>query len=267
MTTKATTTKVERAARLRWVPLDQIKVNPLAQRELQPSRVDHLAANMSLEDLGYPTVNHRDGHYWVIDGQHRIEALRQFGFTDEAIQCQTYEGLTSEEEAEKFLLLNNYLAVRSIPKYKAAVHAGRPVESDIDRVVRSVGLVVSGDDVPGAIQAVGTLGRVYHRAGPGGLARTLSIIRDAYGDAGLQGVVIDGVGHVCARYNGELETEKAVDRLAKASGGVGGLLNQAEVLRRQTGNQKGLCVAAAVVDTINRGRGGKKLPSWWKAAS
>lgn len=264
MTTK-TNSKVERAARLRWVPLDQIKVNPLAQRDLQPSRVDHLAANMSLEDLGYPTVNRRDGHYWVIDGQHRIEALRQFGFTDETIQCQTYDGLTSEEEAEKFLLLNSYLAVRSIPKFKAAVHAGRPVESDIDRVVRSVGLVVSGDEVPGAIHAVGTLGRVYHRSGPGGLARTLVIIRDAYGDAGLQGVVIDGIGHVCARYNGDLDPVSAVEKLSKANGGVGGLLNKAEQLRRQTGNQKGLCVAAAAVDTINTGRGGKKLPGWWKS--
>ena len=24
------------------------------------------------------------------------------------------------------------------------------------------------------------------------------------------------------------------------------------------------CVAAAAVDVINRGKGGKKLPSWWK---
>lgn len=264
MTTK-TTTKIERVARLRWIPLDQIKVNPLAQRDLQQARVDHLEANLCLEDLGYPTVNHRDGHYWVIDGQHRIEALRQFGFTNEPIQCQTYEGLTSEEEAEKFLLLNNSLAVRSIPKFKAAVHAGRFVESDIDRIVRSTRLVVSADDVPGGIQAVGTLERVYHRAGPGGLARTLVIVRDAYGDAGLQGVVIDGIGHVCARYNGDIDPKVVTEKLSKAHGGVGGLLNKAETIRRMTGNPKGQCVAAAAVETINVGRGGKKIPGWWKS--
>lgn len=264
MTTKATTGKVERAARLQWIPLDQMKINLLAQRELNQARVDHLAASFDLEQIGVPTVSHRDGSYWIIDGQHRMEALRACGFHDEKVQCWVYEGLTSEREAELFLKLNNTLAVAAIPKYRAAVHAGRPVESDIDRIVRSVGLVVSKDKIPGAIGAVGTLNRVYGR-GPGVLARALRIARDAYGDGGLEAAVIDGLGHLCARYNGELNEAEAVEKLSKAHGGVNGLLNKAEVLRRSTGNQKGQCVAAAAVDTINSGRGGKKLPSWWKA--
>lgn len=54
-------------------------------------------------------------------------------------------------------------------------------------------------------------------------------------------------------------------KLAKAHGGVAGLTNKAEVLRRSTGNQKAHCVAAAAVEIINAGRGGHKLPAWWKA--
>ena len=38
-------------------------------------------------------------------------------------------------------------------------------------------------------------------------------------------------------------------------------------VRRQTGNQRGQCVAAAAVDIINAGRGGVKLPSWWSVAA
>lgn len=266
MTTKSTTGKVERAARLKWIPLNQMKVNPLAQRDLNQARVDHLAASFDLEQIGVPTVSHRDGSYWIIDGQHRMEALRACGFHDEGVQCWVYEGLTSEGEAELFLKLNNTLPVPAFQKFKKAVHAGRPVESDIDRIVRSVGLVVSNDKVPGAITAVSTLGRVYSR-GPGVLARSLRIIRDAYGDGALEAPVIDGIGHLCARYNGELNEAEAIEKLSKAHGGVNGLLNKAEVLRRSTGNQKGQCVAAAAVETINAGRGGKKLPSWWKATA
>lgn len=266
MTTNATTGKVERTARLRWVPLDQIKVNPLAQRDLNQARVDHLAANMDLEQIGTVTVNHRDGSWWVIDGQHRVEMLRACDFHDEKIQCWAYEGLTSEQEAQVFLKLNNTLTPTALAKYKTAVHAGRPVESDIDRIVRSAGLVVSGDKVPGAIKAVAALRKVYGR-GPGVLARSLHIINEAYGDAGLEGPVIDGIGHLCARYNGDLNEVEAIDKLSKARGGVGVLLQKAEVIRRQTGNQKPHCIAAAAVETINAGRGGKKLPSWWKAAS
>jgi len=263
-TPKATTGKVERAARLKWIPLNQMKVNPLAQRDLNQARVDHLAASFDLEQIGVPTVSSREGSYWIIDGQHRMEALRSCGFHDETVQCWVYEGLTSEMEAELFLKLNNTLPVTAMPKFKTAVHAGRPVESDIDRIVRSVNLVVSKDKVPGAVGAVGTLGRVYAR-GPGVLARSLRIIRDAYGDGGLEAPVIDGIGHLCARYNGELNEAEAIEKLSKAHGGVNGLLNKAEVLRRSTGNQKGQCVAAAAVEVINKGRGGKKLPSWWKA--
>lgn len=266
--TKATAPgKVERTARLRWVPLDKMRINPSAQREIRQARVDHLVANLDLELLGAPIVNERGGMYYVIDGQHRVEALRQFGFTDEKIQCWTYLDLTEMEEADRFLKSNDVLAVDALSKFRAAITAGLPVECDIDRVVRSLGLVVSRDDIPGAIQAVGTLRRVYGRSGPGVLARTLAIIRDAYGDPGLSASVIDGIGLLVQRYADDLDADKAIKQLAAVSGGVNGLLGQAENLRRKTGNAKGHCVAAAAVNIINRGRGGKKLPDWWKGES
>lgn len=256
--------RVERSARLRWVPIAKMKVNPLAQRDLNQARVDHLAANFDLEQLGTPTVSEREGHFFIIDGQHRIEALRQMGWGDQQIQCWTYTGLTGEEEAERFLKLNDVLAVEAMARFRAGVHAGREVECDIDRVVRSQGLCVSKDSLPGAIRAVGTLRRVYSRTDGATLGRTLRIIRDAYGDAGLEAPVIDGIGYLCGRYNGELDEALAVKKLGGANGGVNGLLGAAEKLRRSTGNPKGQCVAAAAVEFINTGRGGKKLPSWWK---
>lgn len=263
--TDPTPKKAQRAARLRWVPINQMKVNPLAQREINPARVDRLAVDFDLEQMGTPTVSMRGGAYFVIDGQHRVEALRQIGFGDESVQCWTYEGLTEQDEAEMFLKLNDYLAIPAIPKFRAAITAQRPAESDIDRIVRSLGLVVSADRVPGAIRAVGTLGRVYSRSGAKVLSRTLRLTRDAYGDTGMEAAVIDGLGLLCQRYNGELDESVALEKLSRAHGGVNGLLGAAEKLRRSTGNQKAHCVAAAAVEIINAGKGGKKLPSWWKS--
>lgn len=262
--TDPTPARVEREARLQWVPIAETKSSPLAQRDLKQSRIDQLVASFDLEQIGTPTVNHRDGYWYIIDGQHRIGALKEIGWGDQQIQCWAYEGLTEKEEAEKFLKLNDSLAVSAFAKFRIGVRAERAEESEIDRIVREAGLHISQAKNQGSISAVGTLRRVYRRS-PATLARSLVIIRDAYGDAGLEGPVIEGIGLLCHRYNGDLDDERTVTALGKAMGGVSGLMNKAEVLRKQTANARAHCVAAAAVELINSGRGGKKLPSWWKS--
>jgi hypothetical protein len=39
------------------------------------------------------------------------------------------------------------------------------------------------------------------------------------------------------------------------------------LLRKQTAQSVPECVGAAIVEVINRGRGGKKLPAWWTAGA
>lgn len=266
MTQSNTSPRVEREARLRWVPIPSMKVSPLAQRDLNQARVDHMAANFDVEMIGTPTVNLRDGHHYIVDGQHRVEMLKQIGWGDQNVQCWVYEGLSETDEAERFLKLSDTLTIDAFAKFRVGITAGREAECDIDRIVRLQSLVVSRDDIPGAISAVGTLRRVYGRAGGKTLGRALRIVRDAYGDPGLTTHVIDGIGLLCQRYNGELDDTAAVSKLAAMHGGVNGLLNQAETLRLKTGNQKGHCVAAAAVEAINRGsKGGARLADWWKS--
>ena len=265
MTNANSKKKVEREARLRWVPIAKMRINELAQRELNQARVDRIVANLDLEQIGTPTVNLRDGHWYVIDGQHRVEALRAYGFGGDQLQCWAYEGLSEDDEAEKFLKLNDTLQVDAMSKFRVGVQAGREVECDIDRIVRSQDLVVSRDKIPGAIRAVGTLRRVYSRSNAATFRRTLAIIRDAYGDAGFEAQVIDGIGHIAGRYNGQLDDTRAIEKLGNAHGGVKGLINKANQVHDKTGKPKGHCVAAAAVDIYNRGaKGDIRLPSWWK---
>jgi hypothetical protein len=61
--------RIEREVRLRWVPLAQMRVNPLAQRDLNQARVAKLAAVFDPEQMGAPTVSRRGGWYYLIDGQ------------------------------------------------------------------------------------------------------------------------------------------------------------------------------------------------------
>lgn len=270
MTKPKTTNKHERVTHLRWVPVAKMRVPEVAQREENPSRVSYLAAHFDPELLTPPVVSERGGHFWIMDGQHRVAAFKDWIGEDwitQQVQCWTYTGLTEATEAEMFLKLNDTLNVGAFDKFRIGVTAGRDMETDIDRVVRATGLVVSKQSVEGGIRAVGALRKVYSRGGASVLNRSLSIIRDAYGDPGLEAPVIEGLGLVCSRYNGELDQEKAVKQLASFRGGVGALMQRAELSRKQTGAPRSHCVAAAAVEVINRGKGGKKLPGWWQVSA
>lgn len=256
--------KIERAARLRWIPLSKLAVSDQAQRELKQPRVDHLVAHFDHEQLGTPVVNERAGRFWIIDGQHRCAAAKEIYSPDHQIQCWTYSGLTQEEEAEKFLQINDVLSVAAMDKYQIGVEAGREIESDIDRIVRAQGMTVTKQSVEGGIGAVGTLRRVYMRGGPGVLARTLRIIDRSFGTSGLEAPVIDGIGLLCGRYNGELQDELMVTKLSGMRGGVTGFLGKAAVIKERMKQPYNQCVAAAAVEVLNSGRGGSKLPSWWR---
>lgn len=266
MTNSTPPTKAERVSHLRWVPIAAMKVSPKAQQEFRQSHAEKFAADFNLEALGFPVVSLRGGHYFIVDGQHRVAALKLIGYGDQQIQCECYEGMTEESEAELFLQRNNRKEPPLYEKFRISITAGRDVECDIDRTVRANNLVISKDKLPGAVSAVGTLRRVYVRSGAEVLGRTLRILRDAYGDAGMEAALIDGVGMMCQRYNGDLPDEAEVSKtLGSMNGGKNGLLNLAEEQRRKTGAAKTFCVAGVAVDVINRSRGrGKKLPSWWQ---
>lgn len=253
---------------LKYVKLGLMKVSPLAQRELNKARVDYLYSIFDPDKFQIPEVSFREGHYFVMNGQHGIEALKKWngkGWEDVHIQCWVAYGLTEQQEAEIFLSLNDYLQQKVFQKFKIAVTAGRETENDIVRIVNSEQLMISQQKAEGAISGVGTLIRVYKRDGPEALRKTLAIIRDAYGTPGFSAPVINGIGLMIHRYNNLLNQKDAIESLKISHGGVNGLLAMAEKFKAKTGNQMPHCVAGAAVTIINRGRTPKnKLADWWK---
>lgn len=255
--------------RQKWVTIGDMRVSPFAQREFSegnPAVRDTFDPDL----IGHPVLSHRGTLYYILDGQHRIEGYRRWigeGWETQQLLCDTYEGLTEAQEAEIFLRHNTVKAVSTFEKFRIGINAERPVENDIDRVVRSLGLHISRQKGEGNIGAVGTLRNVYGRGGAGGLSRTLRIVRDAYGDPGMESPIIDGIGLLSCRFNGEVDEVRLVRQLAGLRQGAGGLLQLAYIQKKQTGAALPQCVAAAAVDVYNRSRAGNKLPSWWKVES
>lgn len=259
--TNSTAERMERTGHLRWVTVNEIHVNPRAQRDLRPGWAAQIAADFDPDRFTPPLLSKREGKYFVIDGQHRIQAMHIMGWEDQQLQCWVYEGISEADEADLFLWHNNRRQVSSFDKFQVGVIAGRDDEVDIDRIVRANGLKVAQGQ-PASISATGALRKVYAH-GPAVLGRTIRIVRDSYGDDGLRGHVLEGVGLLCARWNGELDDERAVQKLSTARGGLGALNTKAAVLRKQMGRSMPQCYAAAATEIINAGKGGKKLPNWW----
>ncbi|MFA7291860.1 MAG: DUF6551 family protein [Rhodocyclaceae bacterium] len=249
------------------VQLSKLRVSPAAQREMNESRVAHLVAEFDPEMLGLPVVSNRNGHFYTIDGQHRVEATKRWlgdGWEKQNIDCRVYLGMTEREEAAMFLELNDVLSVTAFDKFKVAVTSNSSDETAVKKAVESVGLRIAREKKDNSVACVGTLLKVYRRADAKTLGRALAITNNSFGAPGMTNHVIDGIARVCERYNGELQDEKAIESLTQLRGGVGALLTKAGLLRQQTAQSMSQCVGAAVVDVVNRGRGGKKLPAWWK---
>lgn len=258
-----TKNRKQRSSHLVWVKLGDLVTAEQAQREYRPAWANKIAAELRLEGLGFPVVSHRGGVYYVIDGQHRIAALRIFGFAPEDLfQCECYETLTEAEEAELFLERNQVKTVAAMDRFRVALNAGRKVETEIDFTVRNQNLRIG----KGGITAVGTLLNVFREVSSVGLGKALRIIRDAYGHAGFESAVIEGIGLCVHRYGDLLIEETMVHALATTAGGLNGLLTAAEKTRCSIGQPKPQCIAATAVGIYNRSHPApkKKLASWWK---
>lgn len=271
--TKPTPTarRVTLETHLRWVPLNQMRAaeEGKGQRELTQRRVDRITAvGFDPELMGYPVVSERDGHFWILDGQARIAALKNWlgEWQEQHVQCRVFVHLTEEQEAEIFLELNDFTNVAAFAKFKNAVTAGRPTETDINRIVLANHLVVSREAArDDSVGCVSTLIRVYKRSGPLIFSQSLRVVRDAYGKPGMESAVLDGMGLLCQRYNGELTETEAVTKLAAVRGGVNGLLGRAQTIRKATAAPLNESIAAAAVDVINAGKSSKKLKPWFKS--
>lgn len=259
--------KIRRQARIRTIRLGEIRVSPNGQRELNNARVKKILDSLDMERLGTMTVSHRDGFYWLIDGQHRYHALKEFfgeGYEEWEVEAWCYFDLTEEQEAEKFLQHNEVLAVDAYSKFKVGVAAGRPIESDINRIVLSLGLKVTRQHGHGCITAVGALTNVYTKYGARSLVSTLFTLREAFGDYGYESTVIQGLALFGERYAGRVDERRLLEKLASKPKGVKGLINHAHLIREKVAQPVVPCIAAAITDTYNAGARGKGLGSFWK---
>lgn len=82
------------------IPVGLLEPSPEFQRPVR-GHEKKIAANWDYDKCGDLLVSYRDGHFYIIDGQHRWLAATSIGVKE--LPCRIYENLTIEDEARLFV--------------------------------------------------------------------------------------------------------------------------------------------------------------------
>lgn len=248
------------------VRADSLAIHPYAQRELVPSKLRKLLADLDLDAIGvlhaveYP-IN-KDTKTWVIDGQHRLRALLEHGFGEWIVEVKIHVEVTDDARASAlFLKLNDRSPVSPYDKFMNELKSGAQGACGADAVARKHGLKINRSVGDGKLVCVAALKKLYQIDQGKALGATLGTLIEAWGtkSAALEGRLIEGLGIVYARYDGSVDRPAMVKKLAKYPGSASGLIGDARGMTEYRKTTLSRCVAERVIETYNSGRRGGKL--------
>jgi len=252
-----------RKPEIRTLPMSALIVDPNVQRALDRGRAARIAADLDLTAVGVITVSRRENDsYHVIDGQHRVEALRLAGGEGEKVQCRIFEELSVEDEARMFRLLNNTTKLSAVDKFRVRVVEGESIATDITGILNASGWKIATGTAESGFSAVAAADRVYARDQQA-FVRAVETLTRAWGHeaSALDGRILEGVGMVLARY-GDAIDGSLVDRLRRYPGGPGRLIGDALGLKKLINMTVPGAVADVVVELYNARRTTKAVPPW-----
>lgn len=152
------------------------------QRQLRVSNVTKIVKNYNPVGFGLLQVSHRDGRYFVFDGQHRLEAAKRLKMT--TVECLVYEGMSYEDEANAWKYFNSASTKPTqLDRAKVELITGDPVAVELDRCVSRTDFYIDYENqgANGGIKAYLTLKKIFIDHGEMNLTHTLQILRAAYG--------------------------------------------------------------------------------------
>lgn len=249
---------------VRLLELDQLFVDPEVQRNVEPRKVQRISDNLNEAALGTLTVSRRDnGRYHVVDGQHRVAALTQINDGSYKVLCRVFTGLTVNEEATLFRLLNNTSRPHAVDSFRIRVIEGEQGAAYITRVLTDNGWRLATGSADRAFAAVAAIERIY-RLDPDAVSQTIVSITRAWGhqQSGVDGRIVEGLGLVFARYGNAIDADNLVDRLARYPGGPGKLIGNARTLSDALGVTVAKAMAESLVELYNKAKSTRALPHW-----
>lgn len=233
------------------------------QRLVDEREVDRLIRDWDDRLLEPVVVSYRGGRFNVIDGQHRVAAMRKMnGDQNVMVRCKVYSGLTYEEEAALCWKLDKAKKRLSLSQAtNALVESGLDAEAtEIKRLMNCEGFTWAlgrKNNKEYEVAATRAVINAYRTLGSVGLLRLFRLLGDTWhGDVhSLTAPVINGMALFLKTYDTELNDRTFVKRLSAVP--------PEEIARRgktdfSTSNTA-LRYARVLLEKYNGARGGRKL--------
>lgn len=246
------------------VRADTLQPHPMAQRELVPSRLRKLNASLDLDAIGVLHVVQYaikgKTAMWIVDGQHRWRSLMDNGFGEWEVELKLHSDVTDDAGASAlFLKLNDRSPVSPYDKFLNRLMAKEDDAISINDIVLKHKMKISRSAADGHIVGIGALEKTYRLDEGEALDKTLGLITEAWGLRSIDAKVIEGLGLVCARYNGTLEYPAFVRKLSKYPGTATGLVGDARKLMDFRKVALSRAIGELAIGLYNKGRSSGKL--------
>lgn len=174
--------KVKGNSVMRIIPLHGLEVDSAYQPPVNTGRVRAIVDNFNNDLVQAITVNIRDdGRRFIVDGQHRAEAMHLLEFTN--VNAWVFQGLTVAQEADLFhdLATQRRSSITTLARYQSRLTAGdeeyQNIQIILERNDTQIGAANRGGNY---IAAVNSVLHVYREHGGTILDTALKVISQAY---------------------------------------------------------------------------------------
>ena len=180
-----------------------LKTDETYQRVLGAGHVRSIVRDFDPIALGVLEISDRgDDDFYVLDGQHRINACRIIGHRE--VDCRVHRGLDQKREAELFLKLNFERAPAPVQRWAARVisHDARTEALLLIADERGFTITPKSASSPTNLTAITSIDSIFARHGGPAFGYTLEVVRDAWPDAaeGRDGTMLKGIALFLSKY-------------------------------------------------------------------
>jgi len=234
------------------------------QQPLSEKNIERLIREWDNRLLTPLIVSFRDGKYNVVDGQHRVAAMRRMNHGEDVlVPCLVYTGLTYEQEAALCYRIDRTKGRLSLAmSTNALMESGQDAQVlEIRRLLEQEGFTWALKKRSGIVEyeiaATRAVITAYHLLGGAAFSRMFALLRDTWkGEPrSLSSYIISGMALFLKTYEPEVSDALFVRRLSK--------VDPEEIVRRGkldfSTNRAALRYARVILDKYN-GRSKNPLP-------